>query len=395
MKILLALIFSFNCQAYWSSDSRKLIDNASKSYRFEGPAGYVSLWGGTKRKWSGGSNNGEVRDYYAKKYFKDETLPLYFFSPQKKAPLTIFFPGIFGEHDGDLTPSIIKLLEKNQRSHLAVIPNFLSESYIKAGPIYNNKMVERTDIYAAASLVVKVLKSIPPEQVSHINLVAESLGSFVAAAVLSELNRVKVSVMGDKKINLLLMWPPLKLSKVQENFDKKLINTQKTYEQCSFWYRLPQFLYHFIWQDKPQNTSEEFVKCLDSYLFHGVFAKGIKKSLETKKEVSGEKIKEIPFTFSEFFKIYNEGFYKLIKQNDKKLNLDFWLRRRTLSKSNISIISSKDDFLNTGIDWKYFLERSYLTENDLILLDWGGHSGGLALPVWDKVFQNELFKQND
>lgn len=392
MKILLLLLFSLNSQAYWSTDSRKLIDNASKSHRFEGPAGYVSLWGGTKRKWSGGSNNGEVRNYYAKKYFKDETLPIYFFSPQKKAPLTIFFPGIFGEYDGDLTPSIIKLLEKNQNSHVAVIPNFLSETYIKAQPIYKER-VEKTDIYAAATIIRKIYRSIPPEQISHINLIAESLGSFVATSVLSVIDKSPIFL--GKKINLLLMWPPLELPKVQANFDKKLIDTQKTYRECSFWYRLPQYFYHFILQDKPKNTSAEFVKCIDSYLYHGVFAKGIRKSLETKEEVSGVEIKEMPFTFKEYFKLYNKDFYDLIDKEDEKLKLDFWLKRRALAKSNIKIISSKDDFLNTGLDWKSFLDRSYLSENDLILLDWGGHSGGLALPVWDKVFQNELLKPNE
>ena len=389
--IFLLLFISSSSFGFWSESSRKLIEHAAKKYKVEGPASYVSLWGGTKRKWAGSDNAGEVREYFAKDFFKNETIEIYFSSVNKKAPLTIVFPGIFGQHDGDLSPNIIHLLEKNKESHVAVIPNFLSKSYIKARPKYG-KDVSEVDIKAAATIVRKVFRSISPDLITHVNLVGESLGSFVATGVLSEIDTK--STYAGKDINLLVMWPPLRLANVLKNFDDRLLETIDTFDNCSFWYRYPQVFYHFIWQETPKNTTKEFVECMDSYLFHGVFAKGIENSLKAKEEVTGEKMVRIPFTFKDYFRMYNKDFYIMIKYKDEKLNLDYWLRKRKLGRSNVRIISSKDDFINNNESWSSFLSDSYLSEEDLILLDWGGHSGGLALPVWEKVFKNEILKIN-
>lgn len=388
--IIISFLFVLNADAKWSSSSREKILNSSKTYNVLGPPGYVSLWGGVKRKWSGGDLNGDIRKYYAKDYFKKGSLPIYFHENEKQAPLSIFFPGIFGKHDGDLSPGMINLLE-SKNSHVAVIPNFLSDTYIKTEPIYHDD-VSKTDIGAITSIIEKILLSIPEDKITRINLIGESLGSFVASGVLSEISNKQQ--FEKYKINLVLFWPPLKLNQVLTNFDKEIQNTLKTYNDCNFWYRYPLVAYHFIWQKKPKDTSEEFVKCMDSYLYHGVFKVGIENSIKASMEVHGKGIKDVPKNFNQYFKTFNKKFYTMIEQKSEKLRLSYWLSKRNQSQTTVRIISSKDDFINKGISWEEFLKTSYLEDDNLILLPWGAHSGGLAMDIWPEVLYTEiLFKK--
>lgn len=379
-------IFTQYAYGQWSASSREKIISASKAHFVKGPPGYISLWGGIKRKWKGGDPEGEVRDYYASKYFKNKTLPIYFSEQESKAPLSIYFPGIFGKYDGDLSPGIIDLLE-SKKSHVAVIPNFLSDTYIKSEPIYRED-VSKTDITAASTIVKKIFLSIKKSHVTHINLIGESLGTFVASGVLSKLSHDER--FKNLKINLILFSPPLKLHKVLENFDNEIHKSKQTYENCSFWYRYPSIFYHFIIQDIPKNVSKDFVKCLDSYLYHGVFKVGIKNSMKALKEVQGKKLVTAPKNFDQYFKEFNHNFYQMIQSKNEKLNLSFWLNKRKMSNTTVRIVSAQDDFLNTGIDWEKFLESSSLDKDNLIMLSWGAHSGFLALDIWPEVLYTEV-----
>jgi hypothetical protein len=385
--ILMGLIFVANSAwGKWSPNIREDVLKAAKESKVEGPPGYVSLWGGIKRKWNGGNLKGELRDYYVKSFFKKGELPIYFYEQDKPAALSIFFPGIFGQHDGDLGPKMIDLLE-NKGSHVAVIPNFLSENYIKSEPVYLSD-VTKTDIGAAAQVVHKVFLSIKPEKVKRINLIGESLGSIVASGVLAEINKRKL--FENLKVNIVLFWPPVQLKKALTNFDSRFKDSAQTYKECSFWYRYPKVFYHFVIQDTPKGTSDDFVKCIDSYLYHGVFKKGIEKSITNVWEVKGIKNESLPQNFLEFFKQFNPNFYKMVQENDPKLDLSYWLRQRRQSQTTVRIVSSKDDFINDGIDWDLFLEKSYLSKDNLILLDWGAHSAGLAMDIWDNVLYSEI-----
>jgi hypothetical protein len=385
---VLFFLFSVNdSTAQWSQDAKQLLLASAQENYVEGPPGYVSLWGGIRRKWEGGRLKGELREYFVDNLMTKGKVEVYFYEEQVKAPLTIIFPGIFGKSkDDDLVKNLIGILEAYP-THLAVIPNFLSTEYIEAGPIYQDDVV-KTDIHVASLLVQKILKSIS-QDVSEINFVAESLGTFVATASLVELQ--KHELFKNIKFNLILMWPPLQLKKVLENFDNNIMATKKTFDECQFWYRYPLAFYHFIWHKKPMTPSVDFIKCMDSYLYHGVFGEGIRKSMKAHHETHKLNQEVNPKNFAEFFKSYNLDFYKMLSNGDERLNLNYWLSKRNQTQTNVKIVSSRDDFLNEGLDWNEFLRSAYLGEENLILLPWGAHSAGLALPVWPLVFKKELY----
>jgi hypothetical protein len=385
--VLFCLALNSSAIAQWKQEVRDQILASAKENFVEGPPGYVSLWGGIRRKWEGGSPKGEMREYFVDKLMKKEKLDIYFHQAQKQAPLTIVFPGIFGTiKNKDLTINLVSQLERNE-THVAVIPNFLSTEYIEAGPIYEDD-VAKTDIQIASLLVEKILKSIPHE-VLEINFVAESLGTFVATASLVELQ--KRELFRNLKFNLILMWPPMQLKKVLQNFDRNIMATKNIFDECQFWYRYPLAFYHFIWHKKPMTPSDDFVKCMDSYLYHGVFGEGIRKSIIAHTETNKIKLEMYPKNFADFFQSYNQHFYKMLSDGDERLNLNYWLSKRNQTQTNVKIVTSVDDFLNEGLQWNEFLPSAYLEEKNLIILPWGAHSAGLALPVWPLVFKKELF----
>ena len=382
------LIFSFIvhslAHAVWSENVRKEIESTAKAHFVQGPPGYVALWGGIKRSWKGGDLNGEVKKIALPGLMK-KNLPVYFYPREEKAPLSIFFPGIFGHYDGQLSPNLVSMWER-KKSHTAVIPNLFSKDYIMAQPIYKED-VTQTDI-AVAVEVFKDLYRPLKDKITHVNLVAESLGSFVASATLTELQ--KMSEFKHLHFNLVLLWPPLELQKVLNNFDQEIKASLPVYKNCSFWYRYPIVFYHFYLQDRPKGIDSDLVTCMDSYLYHGVFGEGIKKSIKAYGEVIEKEIDPLPATFNDYFQIYNKDFYSMIVGGDKKLKLQYWLSQVDMKRSSLRIISSQDDFINKGLDWNKLLKDINLTEKNLILLSWGSHSGGMALPIWESVFAQEI-----
>ena len=95
--------------------------------------------------------------------------------------------------------------------------------------------------------------------------------------------------------------------------------------------------------------------------------------------------------FKTFFSSYNKAFADLIKNNAPELKIKYWLKRRNFENTEVRIITSQNDFINSGVDWNKVIEESYLGKNNIIILPWGGHSGGLAMPIWEEVFGKEIF----
>lgn len=383
MKWLLLIILPF-CFAHakWSDKSINLIQESSKEYKVKGPSGFVSLWGGIKRKFS------TFKSYYPTTSFSlpdqfEKSISIYLKTRKHKSPLTIYFPGIFGSIEKDLTPAILNILEKNN-THIAVIPNFLSKRYIAKKPKYENGVSEQA-IQSSVEIIQKIIEKLSKEKISKINLVGESLGTFVATATLSKLGKRNK----DLKFDLMLLWPPLKIDRVVKNFDAKFLKTKKTYNQCNFLYQYMLSAYYFFWNEKPINPPKDFVTCMDSFLYHGTFGDSIKKNLSFKSDIYLEKDTKSPNSLEEFFYLFDKRMHKRIKESQTDLALDYWLEKRPIG-SNVRIISSRDDFLNKGISWSELLNKSRLNNKNLILMNWGGHCAGLAMPVWDKIFNLEL-----
>jgi hypothetical protein len=384
---LIATLLYSNVHASWSPSTINLFKSKSKQYIHLQNAGFTSLWGGVKRRFSNSDQKGERLEVDLGENFKTKKLEVYFFEGKKKGPLNVFFPGVFGSVDGALAPAMINLLEKFP-GHVLVIPNFLSVTYIKSDPIYTQSP-EQLDITVAQEIINSIILKIPDEKLQGINLFAESLGSFVAAAVLSRISNNKKLIKHPMKITL--MWPPSNLSLSLKNFDVGISKSLKKYESCGFVTNAVKVGYYFLYQDIPKDMSKEFIECMESYMYHFAFVESIENSFEAYMDTKKIKDEKLPKDFKTFFSSYNKAFADLIKNNAPELKIKYWLKRRNFENTEVRIITSQNDFINTGVDWNKVIEESYLGKNNIIILPWGGHSGGLAMPIWEEVFGKEIF----
>lgn len=384
---LIVIFFNSNALASWSPSTINLFKSQSKNYIHLKNAGFTTFWGGVKRRFSESGEKGEKIEIPLENQFKTKKLEVYFYEGKKKGPLNIFFPGIFGSINGALAPAMINLLEKFE-GHVLVIPNFLSKTYIKADPIYESSP-EQLDIKIAEDIIKSIILKIPSEKLKGINLFAESLGSFVAAGVLSKISNDKKLKVHPMKVTL--MWPPSNLSLSLKNFDGGISKTLKIYENCSFIPNAIKVGYYFLYQDIPKGMSKSFIDCMESYMYHFAFVESIENSFEAFKETKKIEDEELPKNFNTFFNNYNKSFAELIKNNAPELKIKYWLKKRNFENTEVRIITSQDDFINTGVDWNKTIEESYLGNNNIIILPWGGHSGGLAMPIWKEVFRKEIF----
>jgi hypothetical protein len=383
--LILLFFFNFPTYAQWNPKSVELIHSESKKYNnFKDPA-TSTLWGGIRRFWGIYPLQGKTVEFETKR-FKTGKLPVYLRKLDKKAPMLIFMPGIFGQHDGQVSPKLIQDME-NYDAHIFVPPNFLSKNYINNSPLYGDDP-SSLDIEIVLEVIDEAIKRIGQENISKVHFIGESLGTVVASGAYAEDSMRKNPIL--KNGTLTLLWPSVNLRNSMLSFDKRIDGSVEMHQKCYYFFQMPGLLYHFIMQETPQGMNKDFQNCMGSFLYHETFMKAANKSFEAFKEHQNKMVSVIPKNFSEFFKYYQPKFYEMLDNNDTKLNLSYWLKKG--KKNNpipIRIISSNNDFINDGIDWNKFQKGIGAEDNQIILLEWGSHCAPLALNVWKDIFQLE------
>jgi hypothetical protein len=365
---------SIDCHATWKSKSRSIIESEAKNYKSFGKAGYTSYWGGIRRRFSNRENKGNLESIKLPGLLENG-LKVYFFENLKSERIHIFFPGVFGSLESEITKSVIRDLEVMGESVL-VIPNFFSTEYIKAKPIYGKDSLV-TDILIPLKIIDRYKKNY-----QKFYLYAESLGSFIGSSVLARLsNRLEFK---NKKIDLTLMWPPIEINNALKNFDKNITESKKMYDDCSFIVNAFKTLYHFSKEYYPIGMDSDYLDCMDAMLYHSTFVKAMNSSYE--ETPSFTENTEIT-TFFQYLKETREDLYRNTKENTPATTLKYWLNKRKKSNTSLRIVSSVDDFLNLGLDWNKFLIEIGANAEHLVLLPWGSHSGPLGMPIWDQVYK--------
>ena len=349
--------------AQWTEQSLKVIDNSSKTYGYMQDEVITTLWGGFKRFWRINKFTGEEIDIPTKK-FKSGKLPVYLRKTNKKAPLLVLLPGIFGKYNGQITPKNIEDLEVLD-FHLVVPPNFLAPKYIENIPLYDNDP-SRFDIDVAIEMIEKSIEIIGSDKISKIHLVGESLGTLVASGIYAVDTQRANSLLKDGSITLL--WPPVDLKNSLKSFDKRIKDSEKIQNDCFYFYNLlPGIIYHFIYQEKPDDFGKDFKHCIKPFLYHEAFMRTAKKSFDIYKENKEEVVSIEPKNFSEFFQYYQPIFHKMLEDKDPRTELSYWLRQgRKQNLIPLRIISSKDDFINDGVKWEQFKEDLKLSDDQLL-----------------------------
>lgn len=382
MKLIMAfmLVFASSAQADWSTET---LENFKT---FEGRKAppypdVLTLWGGVKRYLNGESLKGEEFKVELETFQEELELYAYRRHSQEKLPLVVFFPGIFGSQEGQVSPWLLNIFEEST-FHTGVVPNFLNKKYIKALPKYSRENAMSLDARAALKAVEKIIEKIGLDNIASVTFLGESLGAFVAASSIhfaDEFPNVFKLVK-----NVVLLWPSLNLKSSLEAFDKKTLKYKSTYESCFYVFKAFAFFKHFIWQDFPKNMDEEDARCFGAYLFHGAFLKSMEKSFQTHieaKKIDTKEAFESPKNFHEFIKIYNPFYLEGMEEAPEKLELKFWLEKWKAQGPKLKIVSSIDDFINDRKGWK-FIEKKRL-------LDWGEHCAPISLDVWREILTRE------
>jgi hypothetical protein len=210
--------------------------------------------------------------------------------------------------------------------------------------------------------------------VRKVHVIAESLGSSIASAWVAHDRSNK-----RRLTDLTLLWPPLSLYSAMKNFDK-MIHKYKD-SDCSLVSKISVMGKEFLFESFPKNIDKEEEKCIAQILLRDGFIKAMDQSFETYKKVSKKSIGgENPKDFESFFKNYRPEIWRLLEQKNQSLGLAFWMEKiRKDNDFKVRIMTSENDFLNFGEDWGKFKTQFNFSENELVILKWGGHSGPAAL----------------
>jgi hypothetical protein len=369
--VIVLIFFSFETQARWP---KKVIEElhsfTSKAQGISHPI-VATFWGGLKRYLHFPSNKGNLT-YVRSENFLKKKIQVYFSkSARPNSPLIIFMPGVFGQPERGLTPLFVEYFE-SFRAHVLVVPNILSPMYIEAHPLYGKNPAE-TEVRVMEDILKSILKDIP--QTTRIHVVAESLGSVVAAAW-SSFDRTH-----SKKItDLTLLWPPLSLSVAMKNFDFYFGEFEK--RECSIFSKLTLLTGKFLFTPFPDHLNLKEIKCAGEILLQDGFLKMMNLSYETYQRTSHspERSDQELKNFEMFFRSYRAEVWNSLQENSPHLRLEFWFKNiRQDHTFPIRILTSQNDFLNFNEDWEKFKLDFNLSDEEVVILRWGGHSGAAGL----------------
>lgn len=376
LKLLLVFIICLNAHANWSPETKKQFNSLQDLVSYKNKD-FITLWGSLRRYAWSNSLKGDT--FKVKLPQMKNELELYSFKAEGVKPLVIFFPGIFGSHEGDINHWNANDFEKSNL-HVGMVPNFLNKNYISAIPKYTKENALSIDVANNLDAIEEIIDHIGVKNINKIVFVAESLGTFIASSSIRfQESYPRIFSRLDK---VLLLWPPLDIKNSLSAFDKKFKYTTKAHEDCSYILKLPKFVKHFFWQDHPENVSSEDAHCFSAYLFHSGFKSGLRKSFDAIKETREEPNEQEPENFTEFINAHNPNFLSTINKDPKKVKLSYWLKKWEGNGVKIKILSSEDDFINRPSDWNQ-VEGEYL-------FSWGGHCAPLSLINVQKAITKEV-----
>lgn len=383
--------FSFQVAASahnWSQLSVLKLDQASLHYAQDlknlklssaDKAKVLTLWGGMKRYLKAKNLNGqtelwehELLEKPLKVYGYAQVMP----TGKQARDLVVFFPGMFGGYKGKVTPFLINIFEK-AKTHVLVIPNFLSKEYLKARARYSDDNVTSLDGRIAADFIKRFTRRLGADELARVHLVAESLGAHVAAQAFEMLRSEKTAPLPQ---TMTLLWPSLDLKYSLKVFDDKFVESEKDFQRCSYLGNLPALFTELVWKEFPSALGKKQASCLSSFLFHT----GLLSAIENAHEIVQPKIELIgPRYFSAFIRDYNPHLYSLLEDDWPGLKLNYWLKKWKDASIDIRIVTSVDDFINRKKD----IDTLSLTP---LVLEWGEHSAPLALDIWNEILVREL-----
>ena len=378
LALFLVLLFPPQLKAQWAQETKSLLDQGLPSQIKTSPNALITFWGGFRRYLRWAQNRGGIVEKKSA-LFKSGSFSFYFYAhPNPQAPLYIFMPGIYGQPHKGITQNFIDTLEALEGS-VVVVPNLLAQEYIQANPTYIKDVVT-SEVEVMQEVLDFALSKLAPEK-RPVHLIAESLGSSVAVAWVAQDQKEKKRIT-----DLLMLWPPMNLFNAMKNFDA-LIDAYRGFE-CTTVGNLLTISQRFLFTIYPENLTLEEQQCMGQVMLVDGFLKSTRKSLATYQETDPTLATlPTPTGFEHFFQHYRPEVWKLLSSRDQRLALSYWVRSFA-AHVPVKIITSHNDFLNSDLDWRDFARETGLKlDQDILVLDWGGHSGSVGSPQFGQVLK--------
>jgi hypothetical protein len=117
------------------------------------------------------------------------------------------------------------------------------------------------------------------------------------------------------------------------------------------------------------------------------FVEKSKKSWLSYTKASGIK-GATPKSFEDFFRNYRSEIWNLIEKKDEVTRLETWIKKiKKTENFPLTILTGRNDFLNSGVDLEKFKINSNLNDSQLVIFPWGGHSGPIGMDKFYKIIQ--------
>lgn len=376
--MFLALLTQAQSHAQWpASTSATMRAQTPKAVNLDTP-GLGTFWGGFRRYLPITHNDGGLEVLRTKLFAKGK-VDIYISEKKTKAPLFVFMPGIFGQPSRGLTPHMIDQLEAIG-GHVLVVPNLLSPPYVAAHPLYGEDPIA-LEIQVMEEALDYMERRLGQRR-GQVHVIAESLGTAIGSAW-AAYDRGHRRRLQD----LTLLSPPLELPLAMVNFDKIIDEHREAAARCTSPFKLWTMLQNFVFQDYPGPVSAKGKECLGAVVLVDGFVTAAKKAWRAHVSVTNATGAE-PTGFESFFRQYRAELWTLIENKDQRLYLGHWMEIIKADKSfPVRIMTSSDDFLNEGLDWQAFKATHGLSDDELLIVPWGGHSGAIGVPEFREILR--------
>ena len=309
----------------------------------------------------------------------------------RSAPLVFFMSGMFSQLGAGRSKALVKIFGQDD-AHIVYFPNPWGKLFIETKPqkLPGDLLFEAK--LAMKSIEVYLKKFRKKANVEKVYLFGESYGGLLAM-FMSYLDSKKGELTFNGGVRILSA--PLHFQNALKNLDSILDQEQASFEDFSWWKKLnvvSDFLFASSGDDL-SSYSRSHARALMSYMGFN------RKLFEAYQAIeSVHKLNLIPKNLSEsgleqwknklrflhYFKTVHKNALGLFPGN--KAFLHHWYRKTQENGFwNIKFVTAKDDFLNQGMK-EYWMKF----EDDVLILDRGGHSGYLALD-WFQKLRGHLF----
>jgi len=310
-----------------------------------------------------------------------------------KRPLIVLLSGAFSESDSDINRYIAKLFYK-QGYHVAAVPNTWAQDVLLNKPKFT--LVDPVEeARFILSLLPGIKKRFGEENITKVHVVGQSYGAFLALVV-DYLDKTENESQIDGEFTLLS--PPIRFDYAFNQLDYYLNKSENEYfSYCESLLHKPKLLLSLISSDSEEQLKPELKECSESWVVWQGFHLPLAEADEI---ISHQLHRRIRFKARDQLKRRDFRMNPILRKHfpevdltEEKYDLLYWVNKMNdLDIKNYRFLLAENDFLLDLASQVYPL-KTKLDENQVMVLDWGGHLGYKPTELFKALIKSEFKKQ--